>query len=247
MLNIDYFVYSRKSLTRMTHINPLPKNTSYHVSGRLAFDCATIGVSVALMHKGILYTRRDASANTQASSLIPMIESVLHEAGVGYEAIDTLVTTIGPGSFTGMRIGLAAAQGIVAAVPMKIITLNTLEALAMSAVAAGMTNEVWCVLNAGKDEAYSQLFTIKNAQPIAANDVQLTSPEDFLVGYGKQPLIGTGQALFPKIDPALWHSSITTPDAAAFVTTTAPTTSAETLVPLYIRAPDAVPTVAVMN
>jgi tRNA threonylcarbamoyladenosine biosynthesis protein TsaB len=225
----------------MTDIEPFPKNTSNLTSGRLAFDCAAIGVSVALMHEGMLYARRDASANTQASSLIPMIESVLQEAGVGYEAIGTLVTTIGPGSFTGMRIGLAAAQGIVAAVPMHVITITTLEALAMGALSAGITSDIWCVLNAGKGEIYSQLFTIKCAQPIAISEVQLTSPEAFTSLYRQHHLIGNAQELLPKIHPTYWNNSITTPDAAAFITTTAAPTTPEALIPLYIRPPDATP------
>lgn len=204
----------------------------------MAFDCSVVGVSVALLHGETLYSRHDHSGNKQAGQLLPMIDAVLSEAGVAYGEVDTLITTHGPGSFTGIRIGLAAAQGILAVQPARIIALTTLEALALSAARRGH-HAFWTCFNAGKGEVYCQLFHVKHAQPEAASGIMLLSPDAFTALAGAGAVIaGNACALIP-LSSLQWLDAVTLPDAQDFVYTTAPYSSFEALVPLYIRAPDA--------
>lgn len=202
---------------------------------RLAFDCSVVGVSAALIYQEQLYVRRDHSGNKQAGRLLPMLGELLEEAGIGYETVDTIITTVGPGSFTGIRIGLAAAQGILAARPMQLRALSTLEALAYSAHGVEM---VRTALNAGKGEIYTQLFHVKHAQPKACGDMSLVSPEAFMALHAGEMLMGNARAMLPSLADALW-SDTPLPDAAAFIYSIAPPVTSEALVPLYIRAPDA--------
>lgn len=213
----------------MTLSHNLHKNTT-----RLAFDCALAGVSVALLHEDMLYHRHDCSANKQAGQLLPMIADLLEEAGITYHDVERLITTNGPGSFTGIRIGLAAAQGIVTATGMQVSAITTLEALAYSGTV--IKEPFWTVFNAGKGEVYSQLFHVKQGIPLALNETSLLSPADFMKKYAMEPVLGNAAALLPNL---AWDASLTLPTAKDFIHTTAPSDSTECLRPLYIRAPDA--------
>lgn len=200
----------------------------------LAFDCALVGVSAALLHEGKLYHRHDHSANKQAGQLLPMLQELLEEAGMDYSAVERLITTNGPGSFTGIRIGLAAAQGIVTATGMQVCAITTLEALAYSATPT--EGPFWTVFNAGKGEVYAQLFHVKQAVPEALNGIALLSPAGFMEIYGGELVFGNATALLPDV---AWNASHPLPAAKDFIHTLAPAQGTDCLRPLYIRAPDA--------
>ena len=79
----------------------------------LGFDCAGRGCAVAVRAGSrLLARRREAMERGQAGRLVPMIASVLDEAGMKASALDLIAVTTGPGGFTGIRIGLAAARGL---------------------------------------------------------------------------------------------------------------------------------------
>ena len=79
----------------------------------LALDAATTSCSVACWSGGAVIAQREETADRrQAEILMPMVQSAMREAGFDYNMLDLIAVTIGPGSFTGVRIGLAAARGI---------------------------------------------------------------------------------------------------------------------------------------
>jgi tRNA threonylcarbamoyladenosine biosynthesis protein TsaB len=73
----------------------------------LAFDCAISGLGVALVQNGEVLAARQETGRDQAARLLPVIADVLAEAGVERRALSMIATTVGPGSFTGVRVGLA--------------------------------------------------------------------------------------------------------------------------------------------
>lgn len=96
----------------------------------LAFDTSTTGCSVALVEKGrLLAHRSEELGRGQTEALLPMIDQVMAEAELGFDALDLVATTIGPGAFTGLRIGLAAAQGIALAAGCQSTGISTFDAL----------------------------------------------------------------------------------------------------------------------
>ena len=79
----------------------------------LALDAATTACSVACWSGGAIIAQREETAGRrQAEILMPMLQSAMREASFDYNMLDLIAVTIGPGSFTGVRIGLATARGL---------------------------------------------------------------------------------------------------------------------------------------
>ena len=92
----------------------------------LAFDSATSACSAAIWRDGEIPARRFvAMERGQSEALIPMVVEVLKEAGLTYAEIDFIAVTVGPGSFTGVRIGLAAARGMALAGGLPVVGVTT--------------------------------------------------------------------------------------------------------------------------
>ncbi len=90
----------------------------------LAFDCAVTGLGVAVVRDGACLASLNEGGRDQAARLLPAVESVLADAAVDRRQLSLVAVTIGPGSFTGVRVGLAAARGLAVglAVPLAGIT-----------------------------------------------------------------------------------------------------------------------------
>src|ERR1043166_1587064 len=124
----------------------------------LGIDTATWTAAVGVVRDGGgLAGGGGGTERSHAASLPLLIERVLARAGVMIAEVDGVAVSIGPGSFTGLRIGLGLAKGIVFAGGARLATVPTLEALALAAEAAvGAT--VCAALDARKREVYAALF-----------------------------------------------------------------------------------------
>ncbi len=128
----------------------------------LALETATDVCSVAVMQEGRLtvdltLTRRRA----HAENLAPMIEAALQMAGVAPSALDAVAVSAGPGSYTGLRIGVSTAKGLALATGARLIGVPSLEALAASAALQGAAGDAVCTLfNARRDEVYAAVYRI---------------------------------------------------------------------------------------
>lgn len=134
----------------------------------LALDTATAACSVALWHDGAVPARRfRAMLRGHAQALMPMVNAVLAEAGCGFGDLDAVAVTVGPGAFTGLRIGLAAARGMALAAGLPLIGVTTLEAVAHGASSArtGGAN-LLVALDSKRDDIYVQPFDVDLA-PLA--------------------------------------------------------------------------------
>ena len=201
----------------------------------LAFDTATRGASIALMANGNITTRA-IGQTSQAAELIPAIDALLSEANVRYRDLACIVTTIGPGSFTGVRIGLAALHGFVLVNDTSIKTITTLEALAWQiARSANAPDNCIIALRAGKGEVYAQQFRRGN------DDAAILTPITEITLYPETktdwsaPCFGN----HPPVDDAHF---IAGPNAAILcqIADHLPTTTLADAMPLYIRPPDAI-------
>jgi len=99
----------------------------------------------------------------QAEALMPMVAEVMHEAQLDFSALDLIAVTIGPGSFTGLRTGLAAARGLALARSLPLIGVTTTESIALAAwrqMAPGDLRPVIVVLNSRRKDLYVQEFAV---------------------------------------------------------------------------------------
>ncbi len=219
----------------------------------LAFDTALGACSAALWSDGrIAASAFETRRRGHAEALFPLIERVLGEAGVGYGDLDRLAVTVGPGSFTGLRIGVAAARGLALALKIPATGVTTLEA-----VAAGHRKQLSdgedamvVVLDARRGQVYTQSFDggggpLGPAAAMPPADIAASVPQaasGILVGDGVE-LLGLQADGFlgrfrPVSDPLGGQ-----PEAAVVAEmvasrppgdeTTAP------LRPFYLRGPDA--------
>jgi tRNA threonylcarbamoyladenosine biosynthesis protein TsaB len=122
----------------------------------LALDTALDACSAALLRDGVVLAEetRDIGRG-HAEVLMAVVETVLDGARLGILDCDRFAVTVGPGSFTGIRVGLAAARGFAVAAGRPVVGVSTLEALAADAGAAG---PVLAVIDARRDEVYAGLF-----------------------------------------------------------------------------------------
>ena len=101
----------------------------------LAFDCAVQGLSVAVVRNGVTVASRREEGRDQAARLVPVIAEVMREAGVEKRALSLIAVTTGPGSFTGVRVGLATARGLAVALGIPLAGIATTACLLAQAEA----------------------------------------------------------------------------------------------------------------
>ncbi|MBM3550144.1 MAG: tRNA (adenosine(37)-N6)-threonylcarbamoyltransferase complex dimerization subunit type 1 TsaB [Alphaproteobacteria bacterium] len=208
----------------------------------LAIDAALAACSAAVLVDGeIVAERFEAMARGHAERLLPMVRETMSAAGLGFESVGLIAVTIGPGHFTGLRVGLAAAQGLSLASNRPLAGVTTLEAVAAAASADG---PLTVALESKRADLYLQLFANGEAlsEPLAMLPDQLAT---FAWPEGEIALAGDGAArLAPILAAAGRNSRRLGPDVpnaatvariAAARHTTAAARSAE---PLYLRPPD---------
>lgn len=103
----------------------------------LAFDCAVSGLGVAVLRDGVRVGVLAEGGRDQAARLLPAIETVLAEAGIGRREIALVAVTVGPGSFTGVRVGLAAARGLGVGLGVPLAGVSTTSVLLAQAGTRG--------------------------------------------------------------------------------------------------------------
>jgi len=127
----------------------------------LAIDTALEACAAAVLDtaRGEIVARESiAMARGHAEALMPLIDRVMAEAGGGFDAIDRFAVTVGPGSFTGLRVGIAAARGLALAANKPAVGLTTLAAFAAPLIAEDDTLPVVAAIDARHEHVYLQVF-----------------------------------------------------------------------------------------
>jgi tRNA threonylcarbamoyladenosine biosynthesis protein TsaB len=161
----------------------------------LALDSASSVSSAALCDDAgrILSYLRGESAPDQADRLIELIDEVLREAALDYGAIDVVAVDRGPGSFTGIRAGVAAARGLALAMRRPVIAVNSLEVLA-TLVGPQPSGTIVAARDARRRQVYLQTF---DHELMALSEPRALAPEDVTLAGLPPPflLAGDGAAL----------------------------------------------------
>ncbi len=222
----------------------------------LAFDTATDQLTVALGTSAIIAARfHEHAPRAHLNRLLPVIDDLLHEAGQARSDIDAVAVGIGPGSFTGLRIGVATGQGLARALNKPLVGISTLDIIAKgTALTARPLTEgtrIQAVLDAKRQEVYTAEYRFDGdrigdhqvmqpaalKQQLAETGKTILLTGDGLQQYGDELASFDGATCAPE---TLW-----TPDAAVLIKLAeerierAGAQPVYRVLPLYIRLSDA--------
>jgi tRNA threonylcarbamoyladenosine biosynthesis protein TsaB len=164
----------------------------------LAIDSAGSACSaVVAAGDTILSAERVEGSHGQAEALMPMVDYTMRKAGLPPAALDLVVTTVGPGSFTGIRVGLAAARGIALSTSAQLAGVSSFEAVAFGLAQPddGDLRFVLVALESRREDIYVQLFDrlrVAVGQPAAVMPATLGTAVSAAIGAA--PLLIAGDA-----------------------------------------------------
>ncbi len=212
----------------------------------LAFESSAKAASVALVKDGHLVSQySQCSGLTHSRTLLPMAEDLLKNAELSMQDVDLFAVAQGPGSFTGIRIGVSAVKGLAWAADKPCVGVSTLEAMAWHGLAAG--GIVCPVMDARRSQVYNALFTIQDGRPVRitedrpialaelAGELRAMNASVFLVGDGAAItaafLEKEGLPYTVAPENLVWQSAW----GVAMAAQDKPAGSAQELLPVYLR------------
>jgi tRNA threonylcarbamoyladenosine biosynthesis protein TsaB len=209
----------------------------------LAFDCAGAQCAAAIVADGRVATAKSIMAERgHAQLLIPLLIELLGNAGLTFGDIDRFAATTGPGSFTGIRVALAAAHGLALGTGKPIIGITMFEALAAMAAETGIAApRLLVAIDSRRAELFVQLFDPAGA---ALGEPAMLPPDAIPDWAGPGALALTGDAAqlvaphLSEIVDTAWTAQV---DPVVVARLAAERAAGPTPAPFYLRAPDAVP------
>jgi tRNA threonylcarbamoyladenosine biosynthesis protein TsaB len=126
----------------------------------LALDCGGAHLSVAIAEAGrLIAAKGEPLARGQGERLLPTVEAAMADAGLSFAALGGILVAVGPGSFTGLRIAIAAARGLALAAGCPCLGLSSFEvALEAQPASAAQGRTTWVLLESKRAEAFAQAF-----------------------------------------------------------------------------------------
>ena len=207
----------------------------------LAIDTCLGASSIAVLDgTTVRAARSEPMSRGHQERIAVLAREVMAEAGVKFADLTRIAVTVGPGSFTGLRVGLSFAKGLATALSIPCVGVNTLEALAASVDAKGL---VAGVLDAKMGQVYLQVFDGGKAlmAPDALEVGVATARLAELYSGGPAVLIGSGAPLVADVlpDATVLTPAYADPVAVARLAAARPAPGHSPR-PLYLRAPYAV-------
>src|SRR5262245_28489474 len=155
------------------------------------------GALATLNGQTIAQFAADNPPGTQAETLPPLVAEMFQSSGRSFEELARVAVTVGPGAFTGVRVGLAFAKGLKVATGAAILGVSTLECLAAQAARAKVGHGIGVAIDAKRGEVYAQAF---DAAVNPLNEAAVLSVEEATLAFGSAlpataVLTGSGAAL----------------------------------------------------
>ncbi|MBI5234528.1 MAG: tRNA (adenosine(37)-N6)-threonylcarbamoyltransferase complex dimerization subunit type 1 TsaB [Deltaproteobacteria bacterium] len=164
----------------------------------LAFDTATSSGAVAVVRDNtVLAQWQGAREGAHAVTLMPAVDSVLKEAGLRIADIDCFAVGVGPGSFTGLRIGISAVKGLSWTLDKKVVAVSSLKAIAMNLKEESAL--ICPILDAKKKEVYTSLYRFKDDEMETLMHETVIKPSELFSmiksGFGPRDVVFIGEGL----------------------------------------------------
>jgi tRNA threonylcarbamoyladenosine biosynthesis protein TsaB len=162
----------------------------------LAVDTSTLHAAVALWRDGRALAERHRVVTTHSDALLAMIDEAFVEANVAPADVDAIACGAGPGSFTGLRIGLATAKGLCFALGKPLVMVSSLAALA----ARAPDGRVLATIDAFKGEVYAGLFLVSGGVPVLDGAEAVLPPAKLLATVeGADAVVGSGAQKYREL------------------------------------------------
>lgn len=205
----------------------------------LAIDSAMNGCSVALYQEGgVSISRSREMERGQAEELMPMVQAVMMESEFSYGNLDRVAVTVGPGTFTGLRIGLSAARALGLVLNIPVDGLSTLDVLAVQ-FQTQRPEPCTVLIETKRQDFYFQIFDAAGepeggAQALAADEIaeRLAGRDTVLIGDAVKRFASVRPEFAGKI------TEIRLPDPLVMAKMAAAGRHVRTADPLYLRTPD---------
>jgi tRNA threonylcarbamoyladenosine biosynthesis protein TsaB len=184
----------------------------------LGLETSTSQTGVALVQQGrLVMARAHARPQQSAEQLLPLIAQVLAEAGWQRRDLERIGVSVGPGSFTGLRIGIACAQGLSLGLGIPLLGVTSLRAMARAVPASHQGTRV-CVLDARRDELFAGAHApgLGTRELLAPRALPRASARSVLEGQLPGPLVWVGSGLtLLDVPPSLTSPETDEPSAHA--------------------------------
>jgi tRNA threonylcarbamoyladenosine biosynthesis protein TsaB len=162
----------------------------------LAVDTATEACSAALQVGDTLFSRWEEAPRDHTRKILPMVQAVLDDAGITLGELDAIAFGRGPGSFTGVRIGISVAQGLAFGVDVPLIGISTLAAMAQGAYRLDGAKQVLTAIDARMNEVYFGRYELIDGRMQLVGDEVVSDPPALVDARGKLAgpvtCVGTG-------------------------------------------------------
>ena len=166
----------------------------------LAIETATDACSCALETRGTIVARHAVEPRRHSELLLPMVHSVLEEAGIGLGRLDAIAFGRGPGSFTGLRIACAVAQGLGFGAGCPLVAVSTLRVVAAGMHRSRGTRRVLVAFDARMGEVYWGGFEWNGVTMAAAFEESVAPPHAVRVPHDSRwAAAGSGWSAYPAI------------------------------------------------
>ena len=187
----------------------------------LGLESSSKSASVALSRDGALLAQYfQRSGQTHSKTLLPMAEALLRDAGVSLADVDAVAVAHGPGSFTGVRIGVAAAKGLCWGADKPAVGVSTLEAMAWGGGCECFPADslICCAMDARRGQIYNALFRWTGGAPERLTRDRAISLAELSAELKTGPggpvyVLGDGAALCSEFLIAQGHAAVLAPEA----------------------------------
>ena len=151
----------------------------------LAVDTATEACSAALLVGDKLFSRWEEAPRDHTRKILPMVQAVLDDAGISLSDLDAIAFGRGPGSFTGVRIGIGVAQGLAFGAGVPLIGISTLAAMAQGAYRLDGAEQVLTAIDARMNEVYFGRYELIDGRMQLVGDEVVSEPAALVDVRGK--------------------------------------------------------------
>lgn len=214
----------------------------------LALECSAGPASSAIMENGVIIASEFTNVKmTHSQTLLPMVKSMLDKSGLSMKDIDAMAVSHGPGSFTGIRIGISAVKGLAAPKKLPCYAVSTLRTIAENY--RNFDGIVCAVMDARCNQVYNALFKAENCKLSRLTEDRALIIDELVGELSEKSeniiIVGDGTSLFEqfvneKISLAEEENRYQTAVGVALATEEYEPVSADKLMPFYLRLPQAV-------